>query len=205
MGSTSSLPGLFSLFLASTKTGKVFLHLLQLFPCWQWGSLSYIYTSGLPERKTRGETNRRGGQDMCLGILVRWSQDASGLLDTGKHSLIACKQSLTFVALWRERWDEFSWDFCPWKAVCCNYIILPMLFRSYTSSWQPAFSTSVLVKYFMTEISGLSRNTIQNWQGCWSRWEKILFIPSLLQGHKLWDVYEPNLNFCASLAEGLCL
>lgn len=36
---------------------------------------------------------------MCLGFIVRWSQDASRLLDTEKHSPIACKQFLTFVAL----------------------------------------------------------------------------------------------------------
>lgn len=36
---------------------------------------------------------------MCLGFIVRWSQDASKLLDTGKHSLIAYKQFMSFVAL----------------------------------------------------------------------------------------------------------
>lgn len=54
------------------------------------------------------------------------------------------------------------------------------------------------------DYSELSSKTACIWQG--SRWEKkILFMSSLLQGHKLWDVYEANLNFCTSLTRGLCL
>lgn len=102
LGTTSSFPliwhfsgelvfhmYLFSPFLAFTKTGGPFLYLLQLLlPCRQWGPLAYIYISGLPERKTRGERSRGGGEDTYLGFVMRWSQDASRLLDTGKHSRV---------------------------------------------------------------------------------------------------------------------
>lgn len=80
---------LFSPFLASTKTGGTFLYLLQLLlPCWHWGSLANIYTSGLPERKTTRERSRGGGEDTCLCFAMRWSQDTSRLLSTGKHSQV---------------------------------------------------------------------------------------------------------------------
>lgn len=164
MGATSSFPGIwhfsfhiyfFSLFLASTKLEKFSFISYNSFLADSEAAFPTSTLLAFQEGRW-GERSRRGGQNTCLGFIVRWGQDASRLLGTGKHSPIACKQFLTFVALWRERWEEFSWDFCPWKAVCCNYIILPMLFGRYTSSWQPSFSASVLVKYFMTEISGLS-------------------------------------------------
>lgn len=60
----------FPLFLASTKTGEVFLHLLWLLPCCQWGFLSYIYTSAF--QKGKQEEKGVGEEDKICAWALLW-------------------------------------------------------------------------------------------------------------------------------------